>query len=54
MFNRDSYDIKSEFINYLRNVENKNIKTYIEGRVIGQIKWYDKKSGKNQFWYKFL
>lgn len=54
MFKRNTYDIKNEFINYLENMEKGNIKTYIEERVIGQIKWYEKKSSKNQFWYKLF
>jgi hypothetical protein len=54
MCKKDTYDIKNEFINYLASIENGNIKTYIEERVIGQIKWYDKKSSKNQFWYKLF
>lgn len=54
MCKRDTYDIKNEFINYLESMENGNIKTYIEERVIGQIKLYDKKSSENQFWYKLF
>lgn len=54
MFKRNTYDIKNEFINYLGKMENGNIKTYIEERVIGQIKWYDQKSSKNQFWYRLF
>lgn len=54
MFKRNIYDIRNEFINYLESMENGNIKTYIEERVIGQIRWYDKKSSKNEFWYKLF
>lgn len=54
MFKRNTYDISNEFINYLESMEKGNIKTYIEERVVGQIKWYDKKSSKNQFWYKLF
>lgn len=49
---KNVYDIKDDFMYYLDSMENGNLKAYIEKRVIGQIKWYDKKSSKNQFWYK--
>mgnify|MGYP000094324648 CR=1 FL=1 len=30
------------------------VETYLDERVNDQIEWYDRKSGKNQFIYKFL
>lgn len=44
----------NEFKYYLENMKDLEMKTYIEERVIRQINWYEKKSNKNQFWYKVL
>lgn len=49
---KNIYDIKDGFMYYLNSMKNNDVKAYIEKRVISQIKWYDKKSSKNQFWYK--
>lgn len=46
--------IKDEFEDYLNNIKDNHIKTYIKQRLISQINWYDKKSIHNQKVYTSL
>lgn len=47
------YD-ENEFKYYLDNMEDVDIRTYIQERIIRQLKWYEKKSNNNQLWYRIL
>lgn len=48
----NEYNISGEF--KYNNIKNETINTYIQNRLIAQIKWYDKKSLKLQKKYKQL
>lgn len=54
MDKKDVYYDENEFKYYLDNMEDIDTKTYIQERVIRQLKWYEKKSNKNQLWYRIL
>lgn len=46
------YSPKDDFIQYIPGIQDERIRIYINNRVLEQIDWYDKKSSKNQFYYK--
>lgn len=46
--------IRDEFKVYLDNIQDENMRNYIDKRVIGQIEWYDNSSIKNQKKYRSL
>ncbi len=48
------YCDENQFKHYLDNMEDVDIKNYIQERVIRQLKWYENKSNRNQFWYRVL
>lgn len=54
MNKKNKYKVENQFKYYLDNMKDENMKTYIEERVIEQIKWYEKKSSRNQFWYRMF
>jgi uncharacterized protein (DUF486 family) len=43
---------EDEFAPYMNAMQDGNIKSYICGRVLRQIKWFDKRSLMNQWFYK--
>lgn len=53
-YKKKEENIKNEFEDYLNNIKDNHIKTYIKERLIAQINWYDKKSIHNQKVYTRL
>lgn len=49
---KEPYSAKKEFLPYLEQITDSNLKNYIIERVMGQIEWYDRESSKDQACYK--